>query len=121
MLGGQIVHTAPGQSMLRHRYWRTIRITHSRALGGLRFEIDGTHLLDDVPIDVSAMAVTPTWRFGFGARTGPNPTQAEERHDIKNFHATNGAAARRHTPSLNRIAGEQNKYAETSEMQNMDN
>ena len=92
MLGGQIVHTAPGQSMLRHRYWRTIRITHSRALGGLRFEIDGTHLLDDVPIDVSAMAVTPTWRFGFGARTGPNPTQAEERHDIKNFHATNGAA-----------------------------
>jgi len=48
-------------------------------------------LLDGVPLP-AALAPTASWRFGFGARTGPNPTQLEERHDVRLFRATVGVA-----------------------------
>ena len=38
------------------------------------------------------LAPTHAWRFGFGARSGPNYAMLEERHDVRNFEVALGAS-----------------------------
>ena len=64
--------SVPDGVSLRNRLWRGVRIIHSRA-GGLRVEHDGgaNVLVDSLTLD-PPLVPRATWRFGFGARTGPN-------------------------------------------------
>ena len=89
---GMRVHTAPvpSEAPLRSRHWRRMRITHTLAGRGLRVVLDDHTILDGLELS-PPLAPRPTWRFGFGARTGPNPGEQEERHDVRLFEAVVGA------------------------------
>ena len=88
---GHLVHnvSVPTSVSIRNRLWRGVHVMLDRA-GDLRVEFDGQVLIDRLPID-PPLAPTTTWRFGFGARTGPNINQLEERHDVRNFRTHLGA------------------------------
>lgn len=70
------------ETPLRWRRWRTLRVAHTVAGAGLRVEIDGVALLSAVHLGAD-FAPELSWRFGFGARSGPNPKQQDERHDVR--------------------------------------
>ena len=74
---------------LRGRDWRRMRVVHSQATRGLRVELDGHAIVER--LELPDLAPAPHWRFGVGARTGPNPSQRSERHDVRDFEILLGA------------------------------
>ena len=82
-LGGQTLHSVapPAAAPLRARAWRAMRVRHARRAAGLSVWLDGVPLLSGVLLP--GFAPTKDWRFGFGARSGPNYAMLEERHDVR--------------------------------------
>ena len=74
---------------LRGREWKRLRVAHGVPSLGLSVLLDGQVVLAGVTLPGFAPAAG--WRFGFGARSGPNIAMLEERHDVRNFALTLGA------------------------------
>ena len=91
-LGGATLSsvTPPAAAPIRGREWKGVRVTHGLPSAGLSVHIDGHSVVEGVMLD--GFAPTAAWRFGFGARAGPNIAMLEERHDVRRVRISLGAA-----------------------------
>ena len=108
VLGGTTLLDVPSPVPLRGSEWRLMRISHLadarmadggiRSAGaggshaGLAVELDGVVMLEGLSLGVSWQP-TPRYRFGLGARSGPNPSMSEERYDVRSILILTGARA----------------------------
>ena len=90
-LGGQTLRSVapPAAAPLRARAWRPMRVRHARRADGLSVWLDGVLLVSGVVLP--GFSPSRQWRFGFGARSGPNYAMLEERHDVRLFRVALGA------------------------------
>ena len=90
-LGGRTLRSVapPAAAPLRARTWRPMRVRHARRSAGLSVWLDDVLLVSGVLLP--GFAPTEHWRFGFGARSGPNYAMLEERHDVRLFRVALGA------------------------------
>ena len=84
-LGGQTLRSVapPAAAPLRARAWRPMRVRHARRADGLSVWLDGVLLVSGVLLP--GFSPSRRWRFGFGARSGPNYAMLEERHDVRAY------------------------------------